>query len=123
MEVVSLRSGNAFGRISTYWYTVPGGGFDWNVGQSPKAPCVGAAMDMHGLAIHVAAVVTPAEQDVGPDTVYPGSHFGWHVEPHARVPVQVPIAPFVGAVIEVQSGRHVAAVVAPSEQVVAPDTV
>ena len=32
-----------------------------------------------------------------PDTVYPESHVGWHVEPLARELVQSPTPPFVGA--------------------------
>ena len=32
-----------------------------------------------------------------PDTVYPESHVGWHVEPLARELVQLPAPPFVGA--------------------------
>ena len=32
-----------------------------------------------------------------PETVYPESHVGWHVEPLASELVQVPAPPFVGA--------------------------
>ena len=51
-------------------------------------------------------------------------HVGWHVEPEANVDVQVPAAPFVGAVDASQGlGEHVAAVRAPARHVDFPETV
>ena len=48
-------------------------------------------------AVHVAAVSVPKEEhELVPDTVYPESHSGWHVEPLTRVSVHVPAAPLVG---------------------------
>ena len=52
----------------------------------------------HRFAAHVAAVRVPAVQELVPETVYPESHVGWHVDPLARELVQLPTAPFVGAV-------------------------
>ena len=49
-------------------------------------------------SVHVAAVRVPAVQELVPETVYPESHVGWHVDPLARELVQLPTAPFVGAV-------------------------
>ena len=51
-----------------------------------------------GESVHVAAVRVPAVQELVPETVYPESHVGWHVDPLARELVQLPTAPFVGAV-------------------------
>ena len=45
----------------------------------------------------VAAVSVPRVHELVPDTVYPESHVGWHVEPLARELVQLPAPPFVGA--------------------------
>ena len=50
-----------------------------------------------GFAAHVAAVNVPKEHELVPDTVYPESHVGWHVDPLARELVQSPAPPFVGA--------------------------
>ena len=52
----------------------------------------------------VAAVNVPKEHELVPDTVYPESHVGWHVEPLARELVQSPAPPFVGAVDASQGG-------------------
>ena len=51
----------------------------------------------HGFAEHVAAASVPALHDDVPDTVYPESHVGWHVDPLANELVQSPTPPFVGA--------------------------
>ena len=53
---------------------------------------------VHEFAEHVAAVNTPKEHELVPDTVYPELHVGWQVDPLARELVQLPTAPFVGAV-------------------------
>ena len=50
------------------------------------------------FAEHAAAVNVPKEHELVPETVYPESHAGWHVDPLARELVQVPKPPFVGAV-------------------------
>ena len=39
----------------------------------------------------------PAKHKLVPETVYPGLHVGWQVDPPARVEVQLPTAPLVGA--------------------------
>ena len=49
-----------------------------------------------GVTVHFAAVSTLSVHDVVPETVYPESHSGWHVEPLTRVSVHVPAAPLVG---------------------------
>ena len=61
--------------------------------QSPAPPFVGAADASHGFAEHVAAVNVPKEHELGPDTVYPELHVGWHVDPLARELVQSPTPP------------------------------
>ena len=61
-------------------------------GVGDKVPLEGA-----GDKVHVAAVSVPKEEhELVPDTVYPESHSGWHVEPLTRVSVHVPAAPLVG---------------------------
>ena len=84
--------------------------------QSPTPPFVGAADASHGrLAEHVAAVSVPALHELVPDTVYPESHVGWHVDPLARELVQSPTPPFVGAADASQAfAEHVAAVSVPA---------
>ena len=58
----------------------------------------GAADASHGLGEHVAAVRKPKVwHELHPDTAYPFSHVGWHVDPLARELVQSPAPPFVGA--------------------------
>ena len=58
-----------------------------------------------GEDVHVAAVSVPTEeQELVPETVYPESHVGWHVEPLARELVQLPPPPLVGA-MEASHGR------------------
>ena len=52
---------------------------------------------------HVAAVSVPAVHELVPDTVYPSSHVGWHVDPNASELVQSPTPPFKGAVDASQS--------------------
>ena len=64
--------------------------------QSPLAPFIGAALASHGLGVHCAAAILPAWQNVLPFTVYPGLQTGVHVEPEAKVAVQLPFAPLVG---------------------------
>ena len=54
--------------------------------------------ELHGFAEHVAAVSVPASHEDVPDTVYPESHVGWHVDPLASESVQLPTPPFVGGV-------------------------
>ena len=92
--------------------------------QSPTPPFVGAADASHGFAEHVAAVSVPALHELVPDTVYPESHVGWHVDPLARELVQSPTPPFVGAADASQAfAEHVAAVSVPRLQEDVPDTV
>ena len=62
-------------------------------GVGDKVPLEGA-----GDKVHVAAVSVPKEEhELVPETVYPDSHVGWHVKPLARVLVQLPTPPLVGA--------------------------
>ncbi len=74
--------------------------------------------------MHVAAVNTPKEHELVPETVYPELHVGWHVDPLAREPVQSPAPPFAGAA-DASHGfaKHVAAVRVPALQDDVPDTV
>jgi len=51
-----------------------------------------------GVIVQFAAVSVPRLHELFPDTVYPELHVGWHVDPLARELVQLPTAPFVGAV-------------------------
>ena len=90
----------------------------------PGAPFVMAPDASQGLTEHVAAVSVPALHDDVPDAVYPASHVGWHVDPLARVLVQSPTAPFVGAV-DASHGfaEHVAALRVPNEHELVPETV
>ena len=65
----------------------------------------GGAGGGEGETAHVAAVSVPTEEhELVPDTVYPESHVGWHVEPLARELVQLPPPPLVGA-MEASHGR------------------
>ena len=59
-----------------------------------------------------------------PVTEYPSSHVGWHEDPLANELVQLPTAPFVGAV-DASHGfaEHVAAVRVPALHDDVPDTV
>ena len=73
---------------------------------------------------HVAAVRVPGVHELVPDTTYPESHVGWHVDPLARELVQSPTPPLVGAVDASQgSAEHVAAVRVPRLHDDVPDTV
>ena len=65
--------------------------------QLPTPPFVGGVDASQGSAEHVAAVSDPALHEDVPDTVYPESHVGWHVDPLASESVQLPTPPFVGA--------------------------
>ena len=92
--------------------------------QSPTPPFVGAADASQAFAEHVAAVSVPRLQEDVPDTVYPESHVGWHVDPLARELVQSPTPPFVGAADASQAfAEHVAAVSVPALHELVPDTV
>ena len=92
--------------------------------QLPTAPLVGATDASHEFASHVAAVVIPAVQEVVPEIVKPESQVGWHLDPLARVLVQLPTAPLVGATdASHEFASHVAAVVVPAVQDVVPETV
>ena len=53
---------------------------------------------LHGWNVkeHAAAVSVPAVHELVPETVYPGSHVGWHVDPLARELVQSPTPPLAG---------------------------
>ena len=59
-----------------------------------------------GESVHVAAVRVPAVQELVPETVYPDLHAGWHVDPLARELVQLPTAPYLGAVDASQQVVH-----------------
>ena len=74
--------------------------------QSPAPPFVGAVDASHGFAEHIAAVKVPRLHELVPDTVYPESHVGWHVDPLASELVQSPTAPFMGAVDASQDGLN-----------------
>jgi len=70
--------------------------------QSPAAPFVGAALASQEFAWQVAAVSVPVVQDDVPLGVYPVVHVGWHVDADAKVFVQSPAPPFVGAALASQ---------------------
>ena len=73
---------------------------------------------------HVAAVRVPRLHELVPETVYPESHVGWHVDPLSRELVQFPTAPFVGAVdVSHGFGEHVALVSTRFEHDDVPETV
>jgi len=63
--------------------------------QFPRKPFVGAPTEVQFCPTHVAAVKTPAKQDVGPLTVYPLAHVLRQLEPEASVEVQLPMLPVV----------------------------
>lgn len=93
--------------------------------QSPTPPWAGASEASHADASHFAtAVSVPALHLVAPDTVYPLSHVGWHVDPDARLDVQSPLPPCTGA-LDASHGfaMHIAAVSMPALHLVLPDTV
>ena len=76
------------------------------------------------ITMHVAAVAVPTVQEVVPEIVKPESQVGWHLDPLARVLVQLPTAPLVGATdASHEFASHVAAVVIPAVQEVVPETV
>ena len=82
--------------------------------QSPLAPLSGGARASHGLGVHCAAASLPAWQKVLPFTVYPWLQTGLHVEPEAKVAVQLPLAPLVGGWLASHGfGKHCAAVSLP----------
>ena len=51
-----------------------------------------------GFAWHVAAVSAPSLHDEAPLTVNPESQVGWQVDPDAKLFVQSPTPPLVGAI-------------------------
>ena len=55
--------------------------------------------------MHVAAVRIPSKHLLAPETLYPGLHVGWHCEPDASMDVQLPTAPFTGAVDALQAAK------------------
>lgn len=65
-------------------------------------PFVGAALASHDVLLQVASVSLPLLQLDSPDTMYPLLHAGAQVAPDARVEVQVPTLPFVGAALASQ---------------------
>ena len=92
--------------------------------QLPTPPFSGAEEMLQGAGSHVAVVKVPRLQELRPDTMYPLSQVGWHVEPLARELVQSPAAPFAGAADALHGfAEHVAAVNVPKEQDDVPDTV
>ena len=81
-------------------------------------------LDLEQVVKQRAAVKVPAMHELVPVTEYPSSHVGWHEDPLANELVQLPTAPFVGAV-DASHGfaEHVAAVNVPKEHELVPDTV
>tara|TARA_B000000557_G_scaffold75252_1_gene59960 strand:+ start:144 stop:395 length:252 start_codon:yes stop_codon:yes gene_type:complete len=75
----------------------------------------GCGFGVQLLGSHVADdVKIPREHDVCPESVYPSSHVGVHVEPLASVDVQSPTPPFIGATDASQLlAKHDAAVKLP----------
>jgi len=71
----------------------------------------------------VAAVSVPKLQLEVPDTVWPVSHSGWHVEPDGNTSGQSPDVPKAGAVSAPAHGAawQVAAVNVPAWQSVTPE--
>jgi hypothetical protein len=91
--------------------------------QSPTPPFAGGVDASHGFGAHVAATKFPAEHTDAPETMYPSSHPGWHVDPDASSSVQSPTSPFAGAVDASQgSPTHVAATKFPAEHTEGPET-
>jgi hypothetical protein len=64
--------------------------------QVPAAPFAGATDASHEFGLHIAAVSVPEEHELGPDTVKPVLHVGWHVEPSGTEAVQSPTPPPLG---------------------------
>ena len=74
----------------------------------PASPFVGAADASHALPLQANVLLNvPAEHDLLPDAVYPLLHVGVHELSIARLDVQSPRAPFVGAVVAWQVGAGV----------------
>ena len=72
---------------------------------------------MHEFAEHVAVVKVPRLQELRPDTMYPSSHVGWHVDPLGSELGQSPTPPFSGAEeVSQGAGSHVAVVKVPRLQ-------
>ena len=93
-----------------------------SLGPLPTLPFVGAVLKSHTQLTVPDSV--PAEQLCDPDTVHPLLHDGVHVPPLARLVVQPPTTPFVGAATVQGFASQVAAVLSPvAEQLDAPDTV
>ena len=75
---------------------------------SVNVPSVGASATRRAtFASTVSLVIVPAEHDLLPDAVYPLLHVGVHELSIARLDVQSPSAPFVGAVVAWQVGAGV----------------
>ena len=55
-------------------------------------------LDLEQVVKQRAAVKVPAMHELVPVTEYPSSHVGWHEDPLANEPVQLPTPPLVGAV-------------------------
>ena len=72
--------------------------------QLPTPPFVRGIDASQGSAEHVAAVSVPASHEDVPDTVYPESHVGWHIDPLASELVQLPAPPFVRGIDASQGG-------------------
>ena len=68
--------------------------------QLPAFPCGGTAdvSQEPGEGSQLAALSRPPKQELGPDATKPASHVGWHVAPEAKLPVQLPLPPWSGAV-------------------------
>ena len=71
------------------------------------AAMVASATRRATFASTVSLVIVPAEHDLLPDAVYPLLHVGVHELSIARLDVQSPSAPFVGAVVAWQVGAGV----------------
>ena len=73
--------------------------------QLPTSPlAMGAEASQNGTQI--AGDKTPSRQTLGPDTAYPWSHVGWHVNPLASTEVQLPTAPLAGGDDASQGGTY-----------------
>ena len=80
----------------------------------PTPPFVGAVDASHGFGEHVAAVKVPVVHELVPDTVYPESHVGWHVDPLTSAFVQSPTPPFAGGADASHGGLATQALGGPS---------
>ena len=71
----------------------------------PTAPLAGGDDASH-KGMQIAGDRTPSSHTLGPDTAYPWSHVGWHVDPLASSEVQSPTAPLAGGDDASQGGTY-----------------